>query len=84
LQRSVDLREDLDLRARVERALDDVRPAIQRDGGDVWLIKVEPPVAYVQMAGACGGCSMVEGTLKEFIERSVSATCPEIERVEQL
>jgi len=41
---------------RIEAALDRIRPAIRRDGGDVWLIKVDDAVAYVQMIGACGGC----------------------------
>ena len=48
------------LRERVEAALDDVRPGIRADGGDVWLIKIEDATAYVQMVGACGGCAMVE------------------------
>ena len=65
-------------------ALDEVRPAILRDGGDVWLITVADHVAYVQMVGACGGCAMATATLKGAIETVVRKRCPEIERVEQL
>ena len=72
------------LEQRVNAALDDVRPGILRDGGDVWLIRIEGPVAYVQMVGACGGCPMSTATLKGAIEASVVAKCPEIERVEQI
>jgi Fe-S cluster biogenesis protein NfuA len=72
------------LRARVDAALDRVRPAIAADGGDVWLIKIEGPVAYVQMLGACGGCSMSTETLKGAIEASIVGACPEIQRVEQV
>ena len=72
------------LHERVEGALDRVRPAIQSDGGDVWLIKIEDRVAYVQMLGACGGCAMSTATLKGAIEANVLADCPEIERVEQI
>jgi 1,4-dihydroxy-2-naphthoate octaprenyltransferase len=72
------------LHERVEGALDRVRPAIQSDGGDVWLIKIEDRVAYVQMLGACGGCAMSTATLKGAIETNVMADCPEIERVEQV
>jgi 1,4-dihydroxy-2-naphthoate octaprenyltransferase len=72
------------LHERVEGALDRVRPAIQSDGGDVWLIKIEDRVAYVQMLGACGGCAMSTATLKGAIEANVMADCPEIERVEQV
>ena len=72
------------LRERIEAALDDVRPGIQADGGDVWLIKVEDATAFVQMVGACGGCAMVNATLKDAIEASVRAACPEISGVEQI
>ena len=72
------------LEARIEAALDEVRPGIRRDGGDVWLVHVREGVAYVQMIGACGGCAMVTATLRGAIEATVVARCPEIERVEQI
>jgi Fe-S cluster biogenesis protein NfuA len=72
------------LDARIRAALDEVRPGIVRDGGDVWLIRVEEPVAFVQMVGACGGCAMATATLKGAIETAVRARCPEIEHVEQI
>ena len=80
----VDVQTDPALRARVEAALEQARPAIRADGGDVWLIKIDGPIAYVQMVGACGGCSMVDVTLKQAIEHTVLAACPEIEGVTQL
>ncbi len=72
------------LETRLEAALDEIRPAILRDGGDVWLIRVENAVAYVQLIGACGGCPMSNETLKGGIETTVRAHCPEIDRVEQI
>ena len=72
------------LEQRVNAALDDVRPGIHRDGGDVWLIRIDLPIAYVQMVGACGGCPMSTATLKGAIEVAVTRACPEIERVEQI
>jgi 1,4-dihydroxy-2-naphthoate octaprenyltransferase len=72
------------LASRIEAALDEVRPGIRRDGGDVWLVRIDGPVAYVQMLGACGGCSMVTATLRDAIQATVVARCPEIERVEQV
>lgn len=72
------------LEARIERALDEIRPAIHRDGGDVWLVRVLDAVAYVQLIGACGGCPMSNTTLKESIERVVRERCPEIFAVEQV
>ncbi|MEO6912879.1 MAG: NifU family protein [Candidatus Baltobacteraceae bacterium] len=72
------------LAERVNAAIDKVRPGIAMDGGEVWLIKVENGVAYVQMLGACGGCSMANTTLKFAIESTVMAECPEITEVLQV
>jgi len=69
---------------RVDAAIETVRPYIRSDGGDAWLIEVAPPVARVQMIGACGGCAMANATLKGAIEHAVRERCPEIERVEQI
>jgi len=72
------------LESRIDAALERVRPAIRRDGGDVWLIKVEGDVAYVQMIGACGGCPASNATLKGGIEAVVREDVPEIHTVEQV
>jgi Fe-S cluster biogenesis protein NfuA len=70
------------LRERVQGALERVRPGILADGGDVWLVRIEDGVAYVQMVGACGGCAAAGATLKLAIEVAVRSDCPEIVRVE--
>jgi Fe-S cluster biogenesis protein NfuA len=72
------------LERRIEAALDRIRPAIRRDGGDVWLVNVDDGVAYVQMIGACGGCAAVLTTLKSGIEAVVREDVPEIRAVEQI
>jgi Fe-S cluster biogenesis protein NfuA len=54
------------------------------DGGDVWLIRVEGDVAYVQMLGACGGCAAAHMTLKGGIEAVVREDVPEIRTVEHV
>jgi Fe-S cluster biogenesis protein NfuA len=69
---------------RVNAALDKVRPGIAADGGEVWLVKVEDSVAYVQMLGACGGCPASMMTLKGAIEAIVRADVPEIREVVEL
>ncbi len=75
---------EADLAGRVNAALATVRPYIEADGGDVWLIRITDRVAYVQMLGACGGCAASHQTLKLAIERAVKEQCPEIDRVEQV
>jgi Fe-S cluster biogenesis protein NfuA len=66
---------------RINTALDRIRPAIAADGGDVWLIRVENATAFVQMIGACGGCSAAHLTLKNGIEAVVREDVPEITSV---
>jgi len=68
----------------VNAALDKVRPGIQADGGEVWLIKVENETAFVQMLGACGGCPASNFTLKGAIETIVTADVPEVKEVIQV
>jgi Fe-S cluster biogenesis protein NfuA len=74
----------LTVQERVEAALDRIRPAIRRDGGDVWLIKIEADVAYVQLIGACGGCPASNSTLKGGVEAVVREAVPEIHAVEHV
>lgn len=72
------------LEERVNDALEKIRPAIAGDGGDVWLVKIEDGIAYVEMVGACGGCAMSTQTLKQGIEHVVREDVPEIRAVEQI
>ena len=73
----------LSLEERIGAALAEVRPAIARDGGDVWFIRVDGTTALVQMVGACGGCAMSTSTLRGLIERTVLERCPEVSGVEE-
>lgn len=58
------------MKEQVEKALDKIRPALQRDGGDVELVEVgEDGIVKVRLTGACGGCPMSTITLKQGIER---------------
>jgi Fe-S cluster biogenesis protein NfuA len=72
------------IEVRVNRAIDKVRPLIQADGGEVWLVKVDGSTAYVQMLGACGGCPASNMTLKGAIEAIVTTDVAEITTVEQV
>lgn len=74
--------DELNLEERVERALDQIRPALRMDGGNVELIEVDEGIAKVRLMGACGGCPMSTMTLKMGIERAVRSSVPEIKSVE--
>jgi Fe-S cluster biogenesis protein NfuA len=73
---------DETLYQRVDRALDQIRPAIRMDGGEVELVEIEEGVAKVRMMGACGGCPMSTMTLKMGIERAIRQAVPEVKAVE--
>lgn len=69
------------MREKVEEALNKIRPALQRDGGDVELIDVEGDVVKIRLTGACGGCPLSQMTLKMGIERILKKEIPEIKEV---
>ncbi len=72
-------------RSKVEEALNQIRPALQRDGGNVELIDVTPDgVVRVKLVGACGTCPMSILTLKRGIEATLKQRLPEIVSVESV
>lgn len=73
------------MRDRVEVALSQIRPTLQKDGGDVLLIDVDDNgVVKVRMTGACRGCQMSDVTLREGIEKFLKHEIPEITAVESV
>jgi len=71
------------MKEKVEAALSEIRPALQRDGGDVELVDVtEEGVAKVRLTGACHGCPMAQFTLQLGIERVLKKAVPELKAVE--
>jgi Fe-S cluster biogenesis protein NfuA len=69
------------LENRVKAALDEVRPALQMDGGDVEFVGVDDGVVRVRLLGACGGCPMATMTLVGFVEERVKQRVPEVRHV---
>ncbi|MCF8041724.1 MAG: NifU family protein [Desulfarculaceae bacterium] len=73
------------MKEKVEQALEKIRPALQRDGGDVELVEVtDEGIVKVKLTGACGGCPMSQMTLKMGIEKVVKQAIPEIKSVESV
>lgn len=67
----------------VRKAIEDVRPSLQADGGDVKFIGVtEDGIVTVQLEGACNGCPMAQLTLKQGIEKYLKETIPGVTSVE--
>jgi Fe-S cluster biogenesis protein NfuA len=75
----------MELRERVEQALDRVRPMLVADGGNVELVEVTAEgVVTVRLMGACGGCPMATMTLKQGIEYTLKKEVPEVQRVDSV
>jgi Fe-S cluster biogenesis protein NfuA len=73
------------MKAKVEEALKQVRPALQRDGGDIELVSVDDAgVVKVRLKGACGSCPMSTMTLKMGVEKYLKEHIPEVKEVVQV
>jgi Fe-S cluster biogenesis protein NfuA len=59
----------------------EIRPALQMDGGDIELVAVEGNEVHVRLQGACAGCPGAAMTLRMGIERRLKELVPEVERV---
>jgi Fe-S cluster biogenesis protein NfuA len=69
------------MREKVEAALDQIRPALRADGGDVELVDIKDGTVSVRLTGGCGGCPMSAVTLKNGIERVLMREVPEVKEV---
>lgn len=67
---------------RVKDVLEEIKPHIQADGGDIELVAIEKNTVKVRLHGACAGCPMSALTLKQGVERLIKAKVPEIRSVE--
>jgi Fe-S cluster biogenesis protein NfuA len=68
----------------VETILDEMRPYLISDGGNVELVEIDGPVVKLRLQGACGSCPSSTMTLRMGIERRLRDAIPEIEEVEQV
>jgi Fe-S cluster biogenesis protein NfuA len=70
--------------ANVERALDEVRPYLMADGGNVEVVEIDGPIVKVRLQGACGSCPSSTMTLKMGLERKLREAIPEVSEVVQV
>ncbi len=72
-----------ELKERVERALDSMRPYLEADGGNVKVLDVsDEGVARLELLGSCGTCPMSAMTFKGGLEESILRAVPEVKKVE--
>ncbi len=71
-----------DIKANVEKALEEIRPFLQSDGGDIELISIDNDTSVkVRLQGACVDCSVNQMTLKSGVEMTIKKYAPQIQEV---
>ena len=68
----------------VENVLDELRPFLMADGGNVEVVELDGPIVKVRLQGACGSCPSSTMTLKMGIERKMRESIPEVSEVVQV
>ena len=68
----------------VEKVLDELRPFLMADGGNVEIVELDGPIVKVRLQGACGSCPSSTMTLKMGIERKLRESIPEVSEVVQV
>ena len=73
---------ETELKTSVENALEEIRPFLQNDGGDIKLLSIENDKhVKVQLLGTCVGCAVNQMTLKSGVEMTIKKHAPQIETV---
>lgn len=68
----------------VTAKLEEVRPMLQADGGDIEFVAIDGKVVQVRLKGSCSGCAFATMTLQFGVEKTLKKYFPEMERVENL
>jgi len=69
------------MRDKVQAVLDNIRPNLRADGGDVELVDIKDGIVSVRLKGACAGCPMSTMTLKNGIERLLKQEVKDVKEV---
>ncbi|RLD38227.1 MAG: NifU family protein [Bacteroidetes bacterium] len=76
---------NVELQGKVESILEQIRPYLQNDGGDIRFVNMtDDNVVNVELMGACGSCPYSTQTLKNGVEQAVRKALPEIKSVEAI
>ena len=72
------------MKEEVQKVIEEIRPNLQADGGDIELVDVVDGVVKVRLKGACAGCPMSQITLAMGVERVLKERIPEVKKVESV
>ncbi len=70
-----------ELKINIEQALQEIRPFLEADGGNISLVEITNDTVSVQLEGACIGCSVNQMTLKNGVEATIKKYAPQIKRI---
>lgn len=82
MKEDMELATDKEIIHKIEDAIEQLRPFLKADGGDIQLLRVENNVAKVKLLGACQSCNMSAMTLKAGVEEAVKKAAPQITSIE--
>ena len=69
---------------KIIEVIDQIRPFLINDGGNIEFIKYEDNIVYIKMMGACADCSLIDSTLKDGIETAIKDEVPEVLEVRNI
>lgn len=74
----------IDMEEKIKKVIDELRPYLINDGGNIEFVKYENNIVYIKMMGACADCMMLDYTLKDGIEQAIKEEVPEVKEVVNL
>ena len=66
---------------KIKEIINNLKPYLISDGGDIEFVKYENNIVYIKMLGACAGCALIDYTLKDGIEMAIKEEVPEVKEV---
>lgn len=66
---------------KIKAIIDELRPYLMNDGGNIEFVKYENNIVYIKLSGACAACQLIDFTLKEGIESAIKEEVPEVSEV---
>ncbi len=74
----------INMEEKIKKVIDELRPYLINDGGNIEFVKYENNIVYIKMMGACADCMMLDYTLKDGIEQAIKEEVPEVKEVVNL
>ena len=71
----------MNIEEKIIEIIDQLRPFLINDGGNIEFVKYEDKIVYIKMLGACADCALIDTTLTDGIENAIKEEIPEVKRV---